>query len=360
MSDNVTKRMLAAYFEDVEPKGFLSSFFQSPARNFFDTEKVEIDIKRKGRSIAIPIKDLSVGARNVALDQFTNKEFTPPIYKESGSLNAFNMIKRQAGQIPFQDPDISANAIIEAFNVFRTLESRVRRATEVQASMVFASGVVTLIDNDGDTVYSIDYSPKATHFINAPGGAWDVATPDIIGDLDFLADLIRADGKSNPDTLIFGRTAYNLFIADTTIQAILDSRRMALGALGAPQDRAGGSFKGTLAVGAYQFNIWLYNDSYDLPSTGADTPFVATDHVLMLSSMARLDAVFGSIPQIVQPDSRVLPFLPRVLSSTGAGLALTTNVWATPDGETISVAAGTRPLMIPTAIDSFGRLDVDF
>lgn len=359
MSDNVTKRMLAAYFEEAEPKGFLSSFFRTPPRNFFDSEKVEIDIKRKGRSIAIPIKDISVGARKVALDQFTNKEFTPPVYKESGSLNAFNMIKRQAGQNPFQDPDISANAIIEAFNIFRTLESRVRRATEVQASMVFASGVVTLIDNDGDTVYSIDYSPKATHFINAPGGTWS-GTPDIIGDLDALAELIRADGKSNPDTLIFGRAAYNLFIADTTIAAILDSRRMALGALGAPQDRAGASFKGTLAVGAYQFNIWLYNDSYDLPSSGADTPYVATDHVLMLSSMARLDAVFGSIPQIIPPDSRVLPFLPRVLSSADAGLALTTNVWATPDGETISVAAGTRPLMIPTAIDSFGRLDVVF
>lgn len=359
MSDNVTKRMLAAYFEQVEAKGFLSSFFQSPPRNFFDSEKIEIDIRRHGRTVAIPIQDLTVGARNVALDQFTNKEFIPPIYKESGALNAFNMIKRQPGQDPFQNPDIMANAVLESFNIFRTLESRVRRAMELQASQVFASGVVTLIDNNGDTVYSIDYSPKSSHFINAPGGTW-TGTPTIVADLATLAELIRADGKSQPNTLIFGSNAYNLFIADDEIKALLDTRRFNLGAIGTPIERAGGTFVGTFAVGAYLFEIWLYNDSYDLPNTGADTPFVATDHVLMLSSGARLDAVFGSIPKIVESDNRVLPFLPSAIRSTDAGMALTANVWVTPDGETVTVQAGTRPLMIPTQIDSFGRLDVVF
>ena len=87
MSDNSTQRMIAAYFEQVEPTSFLSSFFQSPRGNFYDSEEIEIDIKRKGRSIAIPISSLSVGYRNVAQDQFTNKKFTPPIYKEKGGIN---------------------------------------------------------------------------------------------------------------------------------------------------------------------------------------------------------------------------------------------------------------------------------
>lgn len=355
MSNADTIRMVNAYFEEVEPTSFLSSFFRLTPNNIYDSEKIEIDIRRNGRSIAIPIADLSVGARSVARDTFTNKEFTPPIYKEKGGLNAFNMVKRQAGQTPFEDPNIQGNAIAEAFGIFRTLESRLRLATELQASQVFASGVVTLINNDGDTVYSIDYQPKSTHFITT-GTSWS-GTPVILADLTGLANVIRADGKSNPDTLVFGTGAWNNFIGDTTIAAILDNRRMQFGGIGAPEKRAGGSFMGTIAIGAYIFNLWLYTGSYDLPSSGADTPFVATDHVLMLSSNARLDATFGSIPKIISPDSRVLPFLPGALSSTSAGLAMSTNAWATADGEQVFVQAGSRPLMIPTAIDTFGRID---
>ena len=33
------------------------------------------------------------------------------------------------------------------------------------------------------------------------------------------------------------------------------------------------------------------------------------------------------------------------------------NAWITPDDETMMVQAGTRPLLIPTAIDTFGCLD---
>ena len=355
MSDNSTQRMIAAYFEQVEPTSFLSSFFQSPRGNFYDSEEIEIDIKRKGRSIAIPISSLSVGYRNVAQDQFTNKKFTPPIYKEKGGINAFNMIKRQAGQTPFENPNIQGNAIVEAFGIFRTLESRLRLATELQASQVFASGAVVLTDNDGDTAYSIDYSPKATHFITT-GTSWS-GSPDILGDLEGLANVIRADGKSNPDTLVFGSGAWNDFIGDTTIAAILDNRRMQFGSIGAPEKRAGGSFMGTITVGGYIFNCWLYTGSYDLPSSGVDTPFVATDHVLMISSGARLDATFGSIPRIIAPDNRVIPFLPASLASTTAGLAMSTNAWTTDDGEQVFVGAGSRPLMIPTAIDTFGRID---
>ncbi len=36
---------------------------------------------------------------------------------------------------------------------------------------------------------------------------------------------------------------------------------------------------------------------------------------------------------------------------------MTTNAWFTPDNKHLKVSAGTRPLTIPTAIDTFGRID---
>jgi hypothetical protein len=46
------------------------------------------------------------------------------------------------------------------------------------------------------------------------------------------------------------------------------------------------------------------------------------------------------------------------MSSSERGLDFTTNAWFTPDGRHLKVSAGTRPLTIPTAIDTFARLNV--
>jgi hypothetical protein len=51
-------------------------------------------------------------------------------------------------------------------------------------------------------------------------------------------------------------------------------------------------------------------------------------------------------------------YLPGRIASEGKGLDLTTNAWVSPDGKTVNVSAGTRPLTIPTAIDTFARLKI--
>ena len=54
----------------------------------------------------------------------------------------------------------------------------------------------------------------------------------------------------------------------------------------------------------------------------------------------------------------VVTFLPPRISSSDRGLDLTTNAWITPDNKHVKVSAGTRPLTIPTAIDTYARLTV--
>lgn len=359
MSNTVTKVMLAAYEQDAEPTLFLSGQFQSPRRNFHNVEKVQIDIIRSEEDIAIVIQDLSTGARLNSEDIYTNKEFAPPIHKEAGNINAHNLIKRMPGQDPFQAVDFQANAIARGVRLGRKLQRKILRAIELQASQVLTLGVVTLIDENGTALYTIDYQPKAAHFPTA-GTPWDNVAATKLADIENLANVIRGNGLNDPDLLEMGEGSYEEFIKDAAVLARFDNRRI-LGNGIVPMSRLGngGIFRGVIEVGNYKYDIFTYGGRYKHPQTGVSTKFLPDDKVIIRSSSSRMDATFGGIPRIGDPDPRVPDALTSRVSVPDQMLDLQMNSWITQDGETMVVQAGTRPLLIPTAIDQYGCLDTD-
>lgn len=356
MSDASTIRMIELYLQEAEAPMFLSGFFQSPPRNFHNTEFVEIDIIRGDEDVAIVIQDISAGARQNESNLYTNKRFTPPVYDEEGTITAYNLLKRQAGANPFEDPNFGANAFMESTRIFRKLERKIRRAVERQSSQVLQTGVLTLPDDQGNVLYSLDFKPKASHFPTV-GNDWGGGSETPLADLDALAVQIRRDGKKTPNRLIFGRLAFEDFINDTQVQARLDNRRMFVAEI-RPQARGeGATFQGFVWIQNYLFEMWTYDGFFKDPQTGNPTPYVTDDLVIMMSEDSRLDLTFGSIPMVAQPESRAMSFLPPRISDGGVGIDLTTNAWITPDNRHLKVSAGTRPLTIPTAIDTFGALN---
>lgn len=357
MSDAVTKRLIASYLQEAMPTMFFAGFFRSPPRNFHTSEEVEVDIERQDEDVAIVVQDLSTGARYNADDFFTNKKFKPPVFREAAALNAFQLVTREMGQDPFQDPNFQANAIARAFRVFRKLEKKIRRAVELMASQVIQTGTLTLTDQNGTALYTIDFKPKATHYPTA-GTAWGQVGANPIADLEALATAIRSDGLVDPDTLIFDDKSFDAFISDQKVQDLLNNRRMDLGRVRPEVRGQGATWQGDIWIGNYRFDMWTYSGRYKDPQTGASKPYTMPGRVSMLSSTSsRMDLTFGAIPRIVNPESRVLPFLPSRMSDGNASFDLTTNAWLSNNGEQLHVSAGTRPLTIPTAIDTIGALD---
>ena len=356
MSGTTTKVMLAAYEQDAEPTMFLSGMFQSPRRNFHNSEEVEIDIVRTEEDISIAIQDLSTGARLNSEDLYTNKGFKPPIHKEAGPINAHTLIKRMPGDDPFKSVDFMANALKRGVRLGQKLQRKIARAVEYQSSQVLTTGTVTLIDENGVAVYTIDYKPKATHFPTA-GIAWSSASSTKLADIESLANVIRGDGLSNPDMLIMGEGSYELFIQDADVLARMDNRRIAGNGI-VPLELMGngGIFRGVIEIGNYSYDIWTYGGRYKHPQTGVSTKFIPDDKVVVRASSGRLDAAFGGIPRITT-DSRVPSALTSRISIPGKAFDIQMNGYITPNGETMMVEAGTRPIMIPTAIDTYGCLD---
>lgn len=358
MSDSRTVRMISAYNQMAQPTLFLSGLFQSPAENFHTSEEVEIDIVRSDEDISIVIQDLSTGYRMNSEDIYTNKGFKPPIHKEAIALNAFDLIKRMPGQNPFQAPDFRANVILRMFNGMTKVERKIRRAIELQSSQVLQTGVVTLTDAAGNALYTLDYKPKATHFPTA-GTAWDQAGADIAGDIKSVSEVIRDDGLSDPDQLIMGCDAFEAFIKNDDIQKRFDIRRIDLGTIAPMEMRGnGGNYRGIVEIGNYRYDVWTYGGRYKDPQTGNKVQFVDPGKVIVRASSGRLDATFGAIPNIGNlvggPGTNILPELPGRISNAAGGMDLFTNVWLSADGEQMFGGVGARPLMIPTAIDTFG------
>jgi len=359
MSTEKTKKMLKAYAQSAPPSLFLSGMFQSPPENFHNSESVEIDIMRDDEDVAIAIDDLSTGYRYSADEVFTNKEFTPPIFKEAFAINAYDLLKRSVGRDPFADEEFQTKASFRAMRGFRKRQSMILRSMEWQASQVLTAGTCTLVDSDGNAKFAIDYKPKATHFPTATVG-WDGVSPTIIEDLRSLCEVVRNDGLGDPRRSIWNDQAFEAAMNDSDFRERLNTRYVQLGDIGSFRDMgAGGIFRGVLQVGSYELEIWTYKGRFKHPQTGTKTLFVPKGKVIIMTPGARLDATFGAVPRFVPPDARVLRYLPSRISNRRNRTDMFVNAWLTPDGETLMGGVGSRPLMIPTAIDTFGCLDAN-
>jgi len=356
MSNENTKKMISMYREMRPTEMFLSNLFRAPRENYYNSQTIEIDIERSDESVAIVMTDLATGYNMFSEDQYTNKEFLAPVLKEASPLNAFDLIKRQSGQNPFQEPNFVANAMRQTMKKMRKLEDRARRHIELQASQVLQTGTLSLIDNDGVVRYALDYKPKSTHFPTS-GTTWGQTGSDESGDLISLANVIRGDGRMDPTVLIFGQTAFEVGMGENgNLRGRFETRRLDLGTISPFRPRAGGGqYRGVMDLGNYKFDVWTYNGRYDHPQTGANTQFVDPGKVICFTPGARLNATFGSIPRFAPIDPRVRPFIPA-RRIRGDRMDLNVNGWISDDGEQLIVGVGTRPLLIPTAIDTYGCL----
>jgi hypothetical protein len=123
----------------------------------------------------------------------------------------------------------------------------------------------------------------------------------------------------------------------------------------------GGTYRGTVEIGNYRYDIWTYGGRYKDPQTGNKVQYIADDKVVVRASSGRIDATFGAIPNIGRllgvQNTNLIPELPGRLSNSSGGMDLFTNVWLSNDGEQLFGGVGCRPLLIPTALDTFGCLD---
>lgn len=354
MVDKATSVFLQTFTDEAPVAGFLSSLRTRTRR--FNSQKVTIDIEREDEDVAIVIDDLQDPGRANSADLYQNNEFLPPIYKEVAPITAWNLLERRPGQNPHTDPSFQANLARDTVSVAGKMVRKIQRAFELQASQVLQTGVVSLTDAAGNVRYTIDYTPKVSHFPTT-GTPWSGGGSVPITDLENLGYQVHEDGRGNPNRLVFGRIAWSNFIKNSGVLQQLDNRRINNGALNPPANRGGGVFHGDLTIGPWVVECWTYSGQYKDPQSGAITRFVEDDKVIMLSDNTRLDACFGALPYVARPEQRAMRFMPDRMAA--GGVDMTTNAWIEPDNSALNLSVGTRPLFVPVAIDTYGALKTE-
>lgn len=350
------KNMVESYAEAREPDMFLSGFFPVPVDGISDTENVSIDIERESEEIS-PVVNTCEGPTMNTANVFTTKQFTPPMINEAMPFDCREFLSRMAGQTEYAATDMGFQAAFMAKVIkgLAKLEKKVRRNREWQASQILQTGILTLVDSDGNPVYVVDYQPKATHFPTV-GTDWGQAGANPLNDLETLFDLIRDDSLQDVDRVIMGASAFNAFINHATVQNAYDNRRINLGEIAPAPTGVGGKRQGSIHVGNYEVEIWTFNGRGVIPGASTKTKFVADGNVICMASSGRLDTVFAGVPTVVDVDPRFADILPdRIAVPTAADIQ--PNIWTTADGKQTVIEVSSRPQLIPVAIDSYGTLD---
>ena len=347
-----TRSLEIRYQEAAGSPTFLSQFFRTNP-NLLTAEKFDVHVRRSGRKIAVPVTAVESNGRENVFSSFSESSYTPAIYKENVTISASNLWNQQFGKTVTEQEQyriVQQRAVEIALG---EVEQTIRRGVELQAAQALASATLALTDESGSTRLSLSFSPKASHFTTA-ATTWASSTAKL-ADLTGLQEQVRIDGKRTVKHLVFGRRAWSDFTNDSTIRAMLDTRRDNRATLERPSVRSeDASWHGYFTLDHNEVNLWTYSASYDNPATLADTKYLNDDHVL--PEGPEFDLVFGAIPRIegAVPGGvggfRTSSVLPQ------AGIGFDSIQWMAPDRSAITVQIGVRALVIPTAIDTYGRL----
>jgi len=361
MAGIATVKFMGAYQRMRKPLMFLSSFFKTNARDRFNSKSVEINVRRHGQRVAVTVIGLSSEPRWGDVDQHSIKTFTPYPFNEGFSINGADVMDVQFGRTLYDEPRYVADALQSFADNAVEKEYAIMRAVELMCSQILQTGTVTLIDTSGNTIGSMDFKPKATHFPQVTVSWATSATATPLSDMESLADVIRKDSGQFTSISIMGATAFANALKCTTFLNAFDNRRIELGTIMPREINAmGAKYQGEVNLGSYKTEIWTYPESYAHQQSGTDTPYVNANYVIMLAPSTELKLLYGGFPgPLVQPDPRVSAFrsvLPTRISE-GGFVDLSPNVWCSPDGETVYGSVRSRPLPIPVGIDEFGCIN---
>jgi hypothetical protein len=342
---------------DIARLGFLSSFFRTPPDGFTDAVEVEYDVLRSGNESAPTVRDLSTGAVTLVEDKFTNKKISFPVYALESPVNIASLMTRRPGESAYIEDRVNWQARLAQVLVrqFTKMTRMVRNSIEEQAAQVLQTGALTLTDENGSPTFELNFKPKPTHF-PVTAVSWDESSAEPLEDIAVLSDAIQADGYVDVTSLIFGDKAWKAFYDNAAVREQLEMDSLNMGGLNPNLRNKGAKYMGYLHIGAYRFDLYLYNASYT--SWGETNPkrFINPDKVLFLPEESDLDLrrLFGGIPN-VREDSVFDPLFGGKIP-VGNEYDFRARIYFDEPRETYVGEVKSRPVSIPVSIDRYGCL----
>lgn len=316
---------------------FLKQRFFNNVRRF-ETEYVDIDIIKGKRRMA-PFVSPIIGGKTIDRNGYKTDTYKPVLIAPDMITTAQDLLNRAPGENIYgaMSPDERASEQLGRDMV--EMDNMISRREEWMCAQALFAGAITMT---GEGVSeTVNFNPSSSHVITLGSTAlWSADTSDPLGDLrDARRNNVKDSGTA-PDTVLMGSDAIDAFLNNSSVKEFMDMRRVDMGMIDPQTLPEGVTYYGYLKeIGCdiYGYDEWYLDDS------GNEQPMVPTKKVLVGSSKARTDMLYGAVVDVVDGTFA----LERVPKS-----------WTTPKPSARFVAIKSRPLPVPTQIDAFTVLTV--
>ena len=248
------------------PKPFiLNSFFRNIQTE--NSEEIHFDIDKCRRRLSPFVSPVVAG--KLVLDKgYTTKVFTPAYIKDKRIFDVNRPFRRIMGE---------------------QIEMLTLRQ-EVMAIETLRTGAITISGEQYATV-NVDFGRDAELTINlAEGSKWGQSGVEPLDDVQDWSLLVTEKSGSSVETLVMDIEAWKLFSGSAKVQKLLDRFRGS-DQISPTVTGEGARFMGNIG----NFDLWVYAGWYEHPDTGANTPFIPANTVLVLGSDIEGTRAYGAI-----------------------------------------------------------------
>ena len=286
-----TRIMLAALEQVFPPTTFLlNMFFQDIEKS--ESKYVDIDIYKGKKRLAPFVRSTQQG-KLVEKQGFYTKTFQPPYIKEKMVINPDEILNnRNIGNTQYFGKTPQQRAAEQLMRDMETLRDMIIRREEWMASKLLETGIITITGDGYDA--TIDFGMAADHKI-AVGiiTAWDNANAKPLNNLKTWKRKIQLDSGLVPRVVVMGYSAWDAFIDHSSVQTLLDNRRIALGQIDPKELPEGVEYQGDIL----NLSIYTYNESF-LDDSGSVGYYVPAKKIFMGCTQARTARHYGAIKDL--------------------------------------------------------------
>ncbi len=275
------------------PGMFKELFFTT--RNVHETEKVEIELVRKGKKIFAFVTNVE-GGKLVDRSRRSKQTHACPRLRPKDVFGAPELLNRTApGESPYiNNPNaLTPEQRVEKKIVEQLIEfdEGVERTIEWMCSKIATTG--KLVVTQDNISFEIDFlMPDGNRVVLTGDALWSAAGMTIFKAIaqfeDWATNLIGENSGLPADILMLGTNAWNALFGMDGFLDLLDNRRIDLGHL---SPMIAKSYKGTIGG----LDIYVNSDKYE-DDDGNMQPLLHPDYALMGSSLCGASIEFG-LPQ---------------------------------------------------------------
>lgn len=299
----------------------------------------------KKKAVALRMSAFDVAAKVRALNasiDIQKKEL--PFFKESMGVNETTR-RDLINAIGSNNENLVKAVISQVFENYATLVEGAHIQAKRMRTSLIQKGEINLTTEDGDIV--VDYGVPENHkeTITTAAKKWNVATADIVGDIDRHQKAITNDNYTKPTTLLMTeKTFCNTFLINTAITNHLKGGESTKNMILSQQDYINFA-KERLGV-----SIGYLENSTFIPAEGEDEQAYYEDGIVTYMSGVTLGStVYGTTPEEFD---KVYGSSKLDTSITDLAIAVTTMVKEDP----VAVDTKVSQLVLP----SFERADEVF